>query len=131
MHVAEDDVVHRVAVGHGDRDGEERDAALRVERAVDRIDDDAPAAVTGDAGLLADDRHVAAAAQAFENHPFGRRVDGGGVVAAEAGADDRLTLRTAGKLAEHGGDVVAGGATEGEPLVHATGKRSSPEVSLG
>ena len=35
---AEVDVVHRPAVGDGDREGEERDAALRVERAVDRVD---------------------------------------------------------------------------------------------
>ena len=38
--VAEDDVVHRLAVGDGDREREERDAALRVQRAVDRVDDD-------------------------------------------------------------------------------------------
>ena len=37
--VAKDDVVHRVAVGDRDRDREEGNAALRVQRAVDRIDD--------------------------------------------------------------------------------------------
>ena len=39
--VAEDDVVHRRAVGDRDREREERDPALRVDRAVDRVDDDA------------------------------------------------------------------------------------------
>ena len=42
--VAEVDVVHRRAVGDREREREERDPALRVDRAVDRVDDDARAA---------------------------------------------------------------------------------------
>ena len=56
---AEDDVVHRLPLRDGDREGEERDAALRVERAVDRVDDDErqpPVAEAAD--LLRDDRRL-------------------------------------------------------------------------
>ena len=43
-HVAEADVVERRPVGERDRDAAERQAALRVERPVDRIDHDHPSA---------------------------------------------------------------------------------------
>src|SRR5439155_22288123 len=38
--VAEDDVLHPLSFRDRERQAEERDAALRVQRAVDRIDDD-------------------------------------------------------------------------------------------
>ena len=50
--------LHRLAVGDRDREREERDAALRVERAVDRVDDDARASAAELADLLGDDRRV-------------------------------------------------------------------------
>ena len=55
------DVVHRVAVRDREREREERNAALRVHRAVDRVDDDAQAAAAAErphAELLRDERQV-------------------------------------------------------------------------
>ena len=61
--VAERDVAHRRAVGDRDRERVERQSALGVEAAVDRIDDDAPAAAAAEAALadlLRDDREALA-----------------------------------------------------------------------
>src|SRR5439155_2866550 len=91
VHVPEEDVVHRVAVGNGDRDGEERDAALRVERAVDRVDDEGPPAGAADARLLADDADVLAA-KAFDDHPRRGGIDRCRFVPALARTHDRLAL---------------------------------------
>ena len=127
--VAEDDVVHRAAVGDRDRDREERDPALRVQRAVDRVDDDRPATVAEASDLLADDAHVLVL-EAREDHALGRRVDRRRLVAALAGADDRLALGAAWQFFEHARDVVARCAAQLEPGAH-TGWNRSPEVSLG
>ena len=59
---AEGDVVHRRSVGDREREGEERDRALRVDRPVDRIDDDAELATAPEgahAELLGDERQIA------------------------------------------------------------------------
>ena len=127
--VAEDDVVHRVAVGDRDRDREERDAALRVQRAVDRVDDDGPPPVALDTDLLADDAHVLAA-EALEDHALGGRVDRRRLVAALARADDRLALGAQRQLVEHARDVVPRVAAERVPVGH-TGWKSRPDVSFG
>ena len=113
--VAEEDVVHRLPVGDGDREREERDAALRVQRAVDRVDDDRVAARPFDADLFADDGHVFAA-EALEDHALGGRVDRGRLVAALARADDRLALSPTGQLGEHRLHVGARRAAEREPV---------------
>ena len=123
--VPEDDVVHRVAFGDGDRDREERDPALRVQRAVDRIDDDREPPVAEDAHLLADELHVFAA-ETLEDHRLGGGVDRGRVVAALAVPDHGLALGAAGQLREHARDVVPGGAAELEPVL-----RHVPPSPLG
>ena len=74
--VAERDVGHRRAVGHRDREGVHRQAALRVEAAVDRVDHDAPAAaaaVAALADLLGDDREALALAREALEHGRARR----------------------------------------------------------
>ena len=57
----ERDVVHRVAVGDGEREREERDPALGVDRPVDRVDDDprSPPSPNARPELLRDEREVA------------------------------------------------------------------------
>ncbi len=127
--VAEDDVVHRAPIGDRDRDGEEGDPALRVQRAVDRVDDHRPATVAEASDLFADDTDVFVL-EAVEDHPLRRCVDRGRLVAPFAGADDRLALGAAGQLFEHARDVVARRAAQLEPRAH-TGWNRSPEVSLG
>ena len=57
------------------------------------------------ADLLADDAHVLAA-EALEDHALGRGVDRRRLVAALAGADDRLALGAQRQLGEHARDVV-------------------------
>src|SRR6185312_3307008 len=52
---AEDDVVHRLPLRDRDREGEEGNPALRIERAVDRIDDDQRQPAADAADLLRDD----------------------------------------------------------------------------
>ena len=68
---------------------------------------------------------------ALDDDALGRRVDRGRVVAALARPDDRLTLRAAGQVGQHAGDVVARRAAEVEPLVHPRGNSRRPDVSLG
>src|SRR5205814_8671928 len=89
--VAEDDVVHRPAFRDGEREREEGDAALRVQRAVDRVDDDHRRADAVASDLLRDDR--AEAVEAGEDRLLGRRVDRRRLVAAPALADARLAPR--------------------------------------
>src|SRR6476659_10088171 len=80
---AEDDVVHRLAFGDRDREGEERDAALGVERAVDGIDDDQRQPRAADpADLLGDDR-AGSLADAGEYDLLRGPVDRRRVVSAE------------------------------------------------
>ena len=90
---------------------EERNAALRVQRAVDRVDDDREAPVAQHADLFADELHVLAA-EAVEDHTLRSLVDRRRVVTALAVPDHRLALGPAGQLLEHARDVVARGTTE-------------------
>ena len=119
--VPEDDVVHRVSVGDRDREREERDAALRVQRAVDRVDDDREAPVAEHADLLADEPHVLAA-KPRENHLLRGRVERRGVVAALAVPDHRLALGPAGQLLEHARDVVPRARQSCQPVGSAKGE---------
>ena len=97
MHVA-----HRRAVGDGDRQREVRHAALGVQRAVERVDDDArvAAAVLDDAALLADRGEARALGmqrvELREDGVLGLAVDDERLVAALAGVaglDDALAAR--------------------------------------
>ena len=90
--------------------------ALRVQRAVDRVDDNGEPAVAEDAHLLAHELHVLAA-EAVEDHRLGGGVDRGRVVAALAVADHGLALGAARQLGEHARDVVPRGAAELEPVL--------------
>ena len=127
--VAEVHVAHPLAVGNGDRDGEERDAALRVQRAVDRVDHDDGVAGAEPADLLRDDRDVELA-EARDDRILGRLVDRGRLVAAEALPDDGLALGARRQLDEHAPHVVDRRAAQREPVGHS-GKRSRPLVSFG
>ncbi len=98
-------------------------------RAVDRVDDDDRRAAAEPADLLRDDRHVEVA-EAGDDRVLGRLVDRGRLVAAEAGADDRLALDAGRQLLEHALHVRDRGATDGEPVGHS-GRKSRPEVSFG
>ena len=129
--VAEDDVVHRGAVRDGDRERVERQAALGVEAAVDRIDDDAPgpaAAVDALARLLRDHRETDAVAgdlvEDAERGVLGRLVDGYRRVTAGAAAQLVGTPRP-----WHGGDRLGDGvshrAADREPALGGHGSNGS------
>src|SRR6185436_17706904 len=129
--VAEDDVGHRRAVGHGDREGVHREAALRVEAAVDRVDDEAPAAasaVAALADLLGDDGEaLAVAGEALEHRQggvLGRAVDGHRQIAAGAASQLVGPVR-AGNGGDGRGDAVAHGAADLEPALDRHGSKGS------
>ena len=119
---AEVDVVHRPAVRDGDREGEERDAALRVERAVDRVDHENGVGAFEDPDLLRDDRS-AGRAEALDDRVLGRLVDRGRLVAALARAEHRLALGAGRHPLEHRLDVGDRRAAELEPLSQAAASR--------
>ena len=116
--VGELDVGHRVAVRDRDREREERNAALRVERAVDRIDDDAPSPVTDLADLLGDDRDVETV-ETRKDHALRCCVDRRCVVTALALRKHGLALGTRRKLGQYATHVVRGAAADREPVSQA------------
>src|SRR5204862_2429869 len=85
--------------GYGDREGEERDAALRIQAPVDRVEDDAgPVRAEGAlAQLLGDERELGPGRmQIFEesdDRGLGGRVDRRRLVAALALTRDRLSFQ--------------------------------------
>ena len=99
-----------------------RDPALRVERAVDWIDDDIRPAVAELPDLLRDDRHVVDVPEARKHDAFRRGVDRRCLVAAHAGADDGLAFRTRRQLREHVPHVLDRLAAEREPVSQADGR---------
>ena len=124
-------IVHRSPVGDRDRDRKERDPSLRVQRSVNRVDDDGDRAVAFRADLLADDAR-AGPAKTLEDHPLGGGIDGGRRVAALATADDGLSLRPGRQLLEHARDIRARLAAQREPVLGLqSGKRTRPDVSFG
>ena len=92
---------HRPSSGRppGDREREEGDAALRVQRAVDRVDDDggglSPAGEPSSSETS--ERRRPRLERARTTRPRPRGVDRGRVVAALAGADDRLAVGRRGR----------------------------------
>ena len=120
-------IVAPSATAIGDR--EERDAALGVQRAVDRIDDDAPASVAELADLLGDDRDVESL-EALQDDALRRRVDRRRVVAALAVRDDRLAFRASRQLREHASHIGRRVAADGEPVSQVDGT-ADPLVSFG
>src|SRR5919201_2800368 len=135
--VPEDDVPHLRPLRDGDREREVRNPALRVQRAVDRVEDDVDAtvAVALLAELLRHEREVEAvlavgALEPRDDRAFRLRVDGRRLVSALAATDDRLALRTRRQIREHRAHVVDGAATDLEPL-RQTGWNNNPETSFG
>src|SRR5581483_2956918 len=94
-------------------DREEWDAALRVQRAVDRVDDDRVRAVAVDPDFLADDP---VAGEVRQDRLLGLGVDQRRVVAALAVPDDALALASRDPR-EHCVDVVARRATDAQPVL--------------
>jgi hypothetical protein len=149
---AEDDVVHRLPLRDRDREGEERDAALGVERAVDRVDDDERQPRHPDAADFLRDNRACSVAHTGEDDLLGGPVDRRRVIAAEAFPDHRLALGARGHPREHSVDVRNGGAAEFQPLSQfsapapaepappllvdsveptSSGSNSRPDVSFG
>ena len=134
MDVAEHDVGHGRALGDGDRQREERDAALRIDGAVDRVEDDRDRAVCGRramAEFLRDEREVdSGRVQQRHDGLLGCRVDGCRIVAALPAADDQLALVASGQLGEHRLDLGGCCTAERQPVRHR-GWKSKPLGSLG
>jgi hypothetical protein len=139
--VAEEDVPHPLPCGHGDREREEGDAALRVHRAVDRIDEHANAvgAERALAELLGHEVELVARLvkplQSLHDRRLGGFVDRGRLVAADALSDDRLAVVPRRELAEDAPHVLDRLAAEGEPGLDrghgSSGWKSRPDSSLG
>ena len=125
MHEAEHDVVHRLAFGNRDREGEKRDAALCVERSIDRVDDEERQRLgTEPADLLRDDC-PGSLAHAREDRLLRGLVDRGRVVAAQPRSHDGLALGSRREPLEHRVDVGDRRAAELQPVV------SQAEASAG
>ena len=123
-------VRHRRSARDGDRQREEPDAALRVERAVDRIDHEASIAAGTEAHLAALLGHEhAVEARRFEPPDDPRlrsSVDRRRVVTALARADHGLAVGTGRQLREREPDVLDRSAAEVEPAVSQAGGRGDP-----
>jgi len=122
-HEAEEDVAHGGAVGDGDRERVVAEAALGVERAVDRVDDDGDRriAVVDDPALLGEDREARAlrvqGVHLREHGTLGGGVDLQRAVAALpalAGLHDALGDR--GVVGEHLADRAGRPAGGPEPI---------------
>ena len=122
MHEPEVDVAHGRPRRDGDGQREEANAALRVERAVDRVDDDVRAAVAELPGLLRHECHVADAGEAGEHHALGGGVDRGRVITALPCADDRFAVRPRRQVRQHVAHVAHRLAAEREPVSQADGR---------
>ena len=98
------------------------DAALRVERAVDRIDRRRRRARCRSRRPPRRRWSTVEPFEAREDRALGRRVDRRRVVAALAGADDRLAVGARRQLGEHAAHVLDRCAAEGEPVSQAGGR---------
>src|SRR3954452_16695396 len=128
--VAEEDVGHRPAVGHRDRDRVVRQPALRVDRAVDRVDDHERLRATerDRAALLADRREAQALVvelgELCEHGLLGRGVDEQRAVAAlTAGADLAHPLRGARAVFEDRAQGAGRTAADPQPVGVLSGIR--------
>ena len=106
-----------------------------VDRAVDRVDDDARRAARAEdalAELLRDEHEVGAGRfEPRDDRVLGGRVDRGRVVAAFASAQHRLTLGPRRQADERLLDVGDRRAAESEPVGHgSSGWKSRPESEL-
>jgi hypothetical protein len=110
--------------------------ALRVHRAVDRVDHDPRRGVAERplAELLGDEQELLSLPVQFlesgDHSTLGRLVDRGRVVAADAAGEHRLSLDARRQLVEDTANVRGRGPAELEPGRHSVMK-SSPERSLG
>ena len=109
-------------------------SALGVQRAVDRIDDDAPGLPAPEdplAELLGDEREVLVERlEPVHDRGLSGGVDRRRVVAALALGEHGLALDSGRQLGEHGLDVADGVAAHLEPRFHR-GWKSRPEISFG
>ena len=129
--IAEGDVGHGRAVGDRHRERIERQAALGVEAAVDRVDHDPPApasAVGALADLLGDERERLAAGRDVVEHGQ-RRILRGAVdrdrEVAAGPAPELVRAALARHRARGGGDAVAHGAADLEPALGRHGSNGS------
>ena len=131
---AEDDVVHRLPLGNGNREREVGNRPLGILGAVDRIDDDGERALAADPDLLGDDPDLIAV-EVRENRRLRGLVDRRGHVPALSAPDRPLALLAPGHLREHGLHVGDCGPAQLEPVTGVdgaqTGSRKRPEVSFG
>jgi hypothetical protein len=99
-----------------------RQAALGVQRAVDRVDDDAARPARAEAPLaelLGDEQEVLAGLlQPPDDRRLGRGVDRRRVVAALAFPDHRLARFPSLEIREHRANVVGRRAARLEPVLH-------------
>ena len=119
---AEVDVAHRRPVGDRDREREEGDAALRVERAVDRVDDDVASSRLP--GRRPPRRRSSRRSPANRARItlLGGRIDRRRFVSAHSPADNRFSLGPAGQLEQDAAHVVDRGSAEREPVSQAGGR---------
>ena len=134
--VAEDDVSHRSALGDGEREREERDAALRVHGAVDRIDDDAQLASASEPPfpeLLGDEHEVLVErGEPLDDGVLRRLVDRRRVVAPLTQTQHRLA-HDARRQSLEGAAAIRDAQPAGlEPGGHrSSGWKTRPDSGLG
>ena len=134
--VAELDVRHGRALGHGEREREERDPALRVHRAVDRVDDHSALSSCAERAhtkLLRDEHEVLAeGGQPGDDGVLSSLIDRGRIVATLAELQDGLALDPGRHPVEHVADVRDAEPAGLEPGRHrSSGWKRSPESGLG
>src|SRR5215468_245864 len=119
MNEAENDVVHRLALRDCDREREERDPALGVERAVDWVDDHDRQPRTAHAANLLRDDCARRVPHAGEDGLLRSLIDRGGLVTAEAFPYYGLALDARGQSREHRVDIRDRGPAELQPVSQA------------
>ena len=134
--VPERDVAHRRPLGDREREREEGDPALRVDRPVDRIDDDSRRASSAEhalAELLRDEHEVVAQRnEPLDDRVLRRLVDRRRIVASLSELQHGLPLDTRRQPLQHAPDVLDAEATRLEPGRHeVTGWNRRPDRGLG
>ena len=134
--VPEGHVSHRRALGHREREREERDPALGVDRPVDRIDDDSRRASGAEHALpeLLRDEHevVAEGSEPLDDRILRRLVDRRRVVASLSALQHGLPFDARRQPLEHVADVRDAKAARLEPRGHVvTGWNRRPDRGFG